>query len=190
MKRPLRYAVREMVAAGKTDGEIAEAMGVTKSAVRSARGRLGLPVNLPPLTTASMRDQAIRALHAKGLTDRQIATEMELSDETIGLYRWRLGLKPNARPRLYERIAKAVNDAARAGHRVRNIELAARFGITEKHVAKQLHNLRTKGLIPDDRSIKWRTHARHGVAQSSGGPRPVPGGLQGDGGHHAAHGAD
>ena len=76
---------------GATDGEIADALGVTRVTVCVHRQRLGLAANraAPVVGPARLQD-----LHGLGLSDAAIASQMGCSGESVRVARRRLGLPP------------------------------------------------------------------------------------------------
>lgn len=91
-------AVRELHAQGKSDKEIAKALGIGRSTAYQWRWvRLGLPTHsnrkhrvAPRKSHASQREakiRVIRALYDRGLNDHQIARELEASPYTA--FYWR-----------------------------------------------------------------------------------------------------
>ena len=81
---------------GKGDVQIAEALGVTRDAVRYWRCKLGLPSNYKRLKKVDV--EKLKALHAEGKSDSEIGKALGVSKSTIKYWRRRFGLAPNLLP--------------------------------------------------------------------------------------------
>lgn len=82
---------------GKTDREIAEALGCAKDTVRLWRKRKELPPNgMSPKRRIDYGK--VRALYMEGLSDRKIAAELGCSSGRILDWRWAEGLPANYPP--------------------------------------------------------------------------------------------
>lgn len=90
----LTARVREMHAAGLTDREMAEQLGITCVAVTQRRLRtLGLPPNVARnRLSPSEADARIREMHAEGLSDRRIGEQLGVSETQVRGWRHELGL--------------------------------------------------------------------------------------------------
>jgi RNA polymerase sigma factor (sigma-70 family) len=92
-------SIRRLHSEKKTDGEIAELLGLSRRAVREIRGRrLGLP------TIHSDNDhhfgfedrvERVKQLHSLGRSDAEIAAELQTAVGTVSRIRCRLRLPPN-----------------------------------------------------------------------------------------------
>lgn len=92
-----REKLRELHAEGLTDGQIAERLGISRTAAQQTRARLKLPVNADrrggygPHRSKDTRD-AIERLHAEGRTDAEMAEQLGFTYTYIAGIRRELGL--------------------------------------------------------------------------------------------------
>lgn len=95
--------IRELHAAGLTDQEIADQLGVTRKAAQQSRLRLHLPVNRAARPRRERHGAEprhdyrpdIARLHGEGLTDAQIAERLDLSPSYTATLRRGLALPAN-----------------------------------------------------------------------------------------------
>lgn len=99
----------EMWKEGKTDKEIAEAVGISRNSVCAWRHAAGLPLHKAPRCAEDLWDDAlVRKLYAEGRTDREIADAVGTSDSAVFRWRQKYGL-PTLQPRKHG-YSKAVED--------------------------------------------------------------------------------
>ncbi len=85
---------------GQTDGQIAQRVGVHKTAIQLWRKKYGLKRNHPNsgVPIAKKLDAERRALHKRGLSDMSIAKRLGVTKATIEHWRVRAGLPINRAP--------------------------------------------------------------------------------------------
>jgi predicted transcriptional regulator len=122
-----RSKFKRLHAEGKTDIEISEILGVSRSAVQKARSELGLdPVD------RSLDADSLRALHAKGLRDAEIAKALDATKTAVTRLRRELGLPTQSRVK-----TQISDDQLRSLHAQ---------GLSDGEIAKQLTVSRTHVL--------------------------------------------
>lgn len=85
---------RQLYNEGCSDGEIARAIGATKSCVSGWRRRNGLPANCNIIISVE-EDQKRRVLLQRGLTDAEVANQCGVTPAAINLWRQRHGIRTN-----------------------------------------------------------------------------------------------
>jgi DNA-binding NarL/FixJ family response regulator len=93
-----RDRVGELASRGLTDPEIAAALGLSPSAVRSARRRGGIAPGAPYARVRTGWQQRIGEAHARGLTTPEIAEATGYTVRTVQQRLAELGLKAHRRP--------------------------------------------------------------------------------------------
>ena len=100
--RAMKYDGKKMMELynqGMTDGQIAEAVGSSKSAVYGWRKRNDLKPNVePPQRTPRFSRKLFRLLYEQGLSDAKIARRMKCGVTSVGRWRRQIGLPPNGKP--------------------------------------------------------------------------------------------
>lgn len=113
---------------GKTDIEIAEILGVSRSAIQKARSELDVdPVD------RSVDPDAVRALHARGMNDPAIAKELGTTKTAVTRVRRTLGLPTQSRAK-----TEIDEDTLRALHAqgLSDGAIAKELGVSRTHVLK------------------------------------------------------
>jgi DNA-binding CsgD family transcriptional regulator len=101
--------VRVLAAQGRTDGQIAQTLGVSTRTVLRDRAQYGIQPAVPAGGNAHRSTElaeAVRRLNRAGLTDPQIADEIGVHRETVRTYRAVHGIPP-AVPRGWAAARKA-----------------------------------------------------------------------------------
>lgn len=94
----LEQQIRALVAEGRSDPEIAEALGMTRDTVRGWRRRWGIPPGVPPggSSLATGWELRLQAAWAEGLTVPELAERMEWTTRTVQQRLHELGLSARA----------------------------------------------------------------------------------------------
>jgi len=81
--------VKALYESGKSDREIAAALGISKSTVCHWRKRRGLKPN------SHIDSSQIQALYYAGLSDKEISQTLHISQSTVRYWRYKNGVTPN-----------------------------------------------------------------------------------------------
>lgn len=137
---------------GKTDLEIAAALGATRSGVQHWRVRNGLPCNYDPCGPKALWDQTLaRKLYQKGATDAEIADAVGLSRQAVARWRKQNGLQSKHQPINAGRPLKMDLEELRRLHAegLSDSEIAERLGSGRAWVAE----LRLRMHLPANRHM-------------------------------------
>lgn len=87
--------LRELVAAGHSDAEVAAELGCTARMVRSARARAGVQATRRGGRPRTDWEPRLREAHARGLTTTELAAELGWARKTVEQRLWRCQLPAN-----------------------------------------------------------------------------------------------
>jgi len=109
--------IKRLHSQGLLDGEIAQALGVSRDVINYWRRKLGLKPN-----HIKIDKKKVKELYLKGLSDREIAKRLNCNKSSIQYIRKVLNLKPNYEYcKLSDEQVKVIKDLNQAGFNDREI---------------------------------------------------------------------
>jgi len=150
--RPTTYVIRELSAQGKTDREIAEALGIEVKHARVRRIALGLPCN-----RIKTRPQQVAELVAQGKTVSQMMRALGMTQAAVYTALSRAKLKARLPRKKADTMRLRVWRLARAGKS--GVEIQQAIGRDKGYVGAVIYQLRQAGrlgLTPEGRRAKRR----------------------------------